>query len=261
MAQRRLTGFALKGAVMKPYEEVIKERYDGREMNRHLVDNIYARINPIGYYGQRNIEHVIYRTLQYMMKNRHKDISTIKILDVGCGSGWVTRAFAEFTGNPANITGIDLSAIRIAIARSYTQSIRYIQGDIVKGYDFGTKFDLITAFDVFMHFHTEEIIIRALANIYNNLNPQGIFVWYDAYARDHFDCPVEAEGNGYNPRQMDVYAKRAGFKRESEFFFYRHLFGRHSLYLYNKIPVPLVKVLEKITPGYPGNIIKIYSPS
>ena len=59
---------------------------------------------------------------------------------------------------------------------------------------------------------------------------------------------------------MDKLASDAGFKKVYEFSLYKNIFGKvHSLYLYNKLPYLLVKILEKIAPGHPGNIVKIYS--
>lgn len=243
---------------MKPYEQVVKERYDGRERNQTMYDNIYSINNPIGFHGHLSIESAIYKVFRYLL-SKNVDITSIKILDVGCGSGGITRSFAEFKGDPSNIVGMDLSDLRIQTAKRFSQYIEYIHGDIVKDYNFSNKFDLITAFDVFMHFDTEEVIDTALANIYKHLSNGGVFVWYDAYAKDHFKCPTDAECNGFNSRQMDTFAERAGFKKVDEFSFYKNFLGRHSLYLYNKIPVTLVKILENIIPGNPGNIIKIYT--
>ncbi len=244
---------------MKPYEQVIKERYDGREIDQQMSENIYSIINPIGFHGHLSIESAVYKIFQFLI-SKNIDITTIKILDVGCGSGWITRLFAEFKGHPSNIVGIDLSDYRIQTAKKFSQYIEYINGDIVKGHNFSTKFDLITAFDVLMHFDTEDILNKALTNIYKNLNSEGgIFVWYDAYAKDHFDCPTNSECNGFNSKQMDALAESVGFKKVNEFSFYKYFLGKHSLYLYNKIPVTLVKILENIIPGNPGNIIKIYS--
>lgn len=244
---------------MKPYQQVIEERYDGREKNQDIYHNVYSIINPIGFYGHINIENTIYKIFRFLIDKEDVDITSIKILDVGCGSGWITRTFAEFTGCPSNISGIDLSDYRIQTAKEFSKSIEYIKGDIVAGYQFRNKFDLITAFDIFMHLNTKEMIESALANIHKYLNSNGSFVWFDAYAKDHFDCPVDAELNGFSQKQMDIFAEDAGFKKVYELSLYKYFFGRHSLYLYNKLPITLVKVIEKIIPGNPGNMVKIFS--
>lgn len=78
---------------MRSYEEVVRERYDGRERNQHIYDNIYSIINPIGFNGHIGIEGAIYKIFRFLI-DKDIDITSIKILDVGCGSGWITRAFA-----------------------------------------------------------------------------------------------------------------------------------------------------------------------
>ena len=114
---------------------------------------------------------------------------------MGCGSGSVTRLLAEFTGNPSNIVGIDLSEYRIQSAMKFTQSIKFLKGDIVTDCEFCNQFELITAFDIFMHLDTEEIINKALHNVNRSLKSNGFFVWFDAYSKNHFDCPLDAECN------------------------------------------------------------------
>lgn len=243
---------------IKSYEQVIAERYDGRETEQKIYDNVYSLINPIGFYGHINIENIVYEIIQ-LIRNRNIDISQMKILDVGCGSGWITRLLAEFTGNPYNITGIDLSKYRTDIARSMFTNIEYINGDIVKECEFKHKFDLITSFDVFMHLGTEEEIEKALKNIYNNLNNKGIFVWYDAYAKDHFNTLPDAECQGFSSFQMNYFAEKVGLVKIHELSLYKLLFGRvHSLYLCDKLPNSIVRLLEKIIPGSPGNMVKIF---
>ncbi|MDD2234973.1 MAG: class I SAM-dependent methyltransferase [Desulfitobacteriaceae bacterium] len=242
---------------MRSYQQVIKDRYDGREKSLDIYNNIYSIINPIGFNGHTNIENAIYKIFRFLIE-KNIDIRSIEILDVGCGSGWITRIFAEFTGNPRNIMGIDLSEYRIQTAKEFNPNIEYIKGDIVEGYQFPRKFDLITAFDIFMHLNTIEMIEAALVNIYKNLNPNGFFVWFDAYAKDHFKCAEEAELNGFNSKQMDMFAEKAGFTKVYEFSLYKYFLGRHSLYLYNKLPIILVKLIEKVIPGSPGNMLKLF---
>lgn len=243
---------------MRPYLQVIEERYNGRERDQTIYDNVYAIVNPIGFNGHNVIKTTIYKICRFLIEN-NIDITSIKILDVGCGKGTVTRLFAEFTGNPNNISGIDLSEYRIQSAQKFTQNIKYVLGDIVTGYEFKEKFRLITAFDVFMHFEKEEQINRALCNIYRSLDSKGFFVWFDSFAKDHFKCPLDAECNGFNSSQMEKFARDIGFIKVKQFTVYKNFFGKiHSLYLYNKLPYIVVKILEKVIPGYPGNYIMIF---
>ncbi len=49
------------------------------------------------------------------------------ILDVGCGTGWFTRRFAQSNG--WNVTGLDRDAERLAYARTRGRNERYQEGD------------------------------------------------------------------------------------------------------------------------------------
>jgi SAM-dependent methyltransferase len=49
------------------------------------------------------------------------------ILDVGCGTGWFTRRFAQSNG--WNVTGLDNDAERLAYARTQCRNERYQAGD------------------------------------------------------------------------------------------------------------------------------------
>ncbi|KLU61481.1 dTDP-3-amino-3,6-dideoxy-alpha-D-glucopyranose N,N-dimethyltransferase [Peptococcaceae bacterium CEB3] len=243
---------------MKSYLDVVRARYGGREKALPPQNNIYAIINPIGFNGFKGIAYTLYRTCHLLLDN-NVNITAAKILDLGCGSGSTTRLLAEFTGHPDNIKGVDLSAHRIELAKSFSPNIEYIQGDIVKDWNFSEKFDLITAFDVFMHLESEEVIQKTLQNIRDHLSPKGFFLWFDSYASDHFHGPHDAECWGFSSRQIRTLAGQAGFEAALEFTLHKNLLGRvHSLYLYGRLPDGLIKTLEKILPGKPGNMVKIF---
>lgn len=49
------------------------------------------------------------------------------LLDVGCGTGWLTRQFAESHG--WNVTGLDSDVAALAFARAHGRNERYRKGD------------------------------------------------------------------------------------------------------------------------------------
>lgn len=243
---------------MVPYDKVVSERYDGREVQQSIYENIYSIINPVGFYGHITIEKVIYKIINLMTKSG-VDISDMDVLDVGCGSGAMTRILSEFMINPSRIVGVDLSQYRIGMAKNLAPNIQYIKGDIVKGTELNKKFDLVTCFDVFMHFDSEEIISKAMNNIYAYLKPNGLFVWYDAYAKDHFHCSENAECNGFSSYQMDAIAKKFELVKIYDLSVHKNLLGKiNSIYLYGKLPLAVIKMLEIIIPGKPGNMVKVF---
>ena len=51
-----------------------------------------------------------------------------RVLDVACGTGALTRAVAERTGDPASVTGLDINAEMLAVARSRFPAIDWREG-------------------------------------------------------------------------------------------------------------------------------------
>lgn len=247
---------------MKAYEEVVKERYDGREVEYTLYENPYALINPIGFYGSMRIRQALYKVL-LELRGRGIDLAEEKILDVGCGKGDLTRYFTDLFLNPGAIYGMDLSQYRITQARSLHPAINYFVDDIVQMKNTNifedTSFGLVTAADVFMHLNTEEQLICSLENIHRLLKEGGIFIWYDAVAKDHFASDQDDEVQGFHPKQMIELSQKAGFKMLFSHPVFKNVIWRyHSAYLTKKFPMWLVSLAESILPGPPGNIVMVF---
>ncbi len=240
---------------MKLYQDVVRERYDGREREVHIYDNQYSLINPIGYYGTSNIRDIFYKIFNVLRKE-NLDIGSLKILDVGCGTGGWTRYFAELIGSTENIYGIDLSRHRIEIAQKMNPNIKYKVEDVVD-LSYSKEFDIITAIDVLTHINTEEQIISALCGIYDSLKPNGFFIWYDVYAKDHFQSQENDEAQGYHPAQMIELCRRCSFKKFISIPMFKNIWGYHTLYLAKRLPTWLVSLIEKF-PGPPGNVVMMF---
>lgn len=247
---------------MKAYEEVVRERYDGRETEYSLYENPYALVNPVGFYGSMRIRQAFYEVLKEL-KTRGIDLAHEKILDVGCGKGDFTRYFADLYLNPGAIYGMDLSQHRIRQAQNMHPGIHYFNDDVVRMEtlkSLGEKdFGLVTAADVFMHLNTEEQLMGSLRNIYDALKEGGIFIWYDAVAKDHFMADPDAELHGFHPKQMLKLSEKAGFRMLFSTPVFKNVMWRyHSAYLTKKFPMWLVSLAEALLPGSPGNIVMVF---
>jgi 2-polyprenyl-3-methyl-5-hydroxy-6-metoxy-1,4-benzoquinol methylase len=94
-----------------------------------------------------------------------------KILDVGCGPGWVTEYFARLG---YEMTGIDISEGLIQVARERAEGLayqvdqetplrcRFISHDI-EAAPLSEKFDAIICYDALHHFADEKSVFRNLA--------------------------------------------------------------------------------------------------
>ncbi len=94
-----------------------------------------------------------------------------KILDVGCGPGWVTEYFARLG---YDMTGMDISEGLIQVARERLEHLpyqidqdtplrcRFLNHDIESA-PLGEKFDAIICYDALHHFDDEQSVFRNLA--------------------------------------------------------------------------------------------------
>ena len=95
-----------------------------------------------------------------------------RVLDVGCGSGQLTRAAAAVVGPDAHVVGVDVSGPLIELARSLStgDSISYVQADGQTAAIDGGPFDvLISRFGV-MFFADP---VAAFTNLRRHMSPAG----------------------------------------------------------------------------------------
>ena len=96
-------------------------------------------------------------------------------IDIACGKGRHSMQLAE---NRFNTTGVDLSENSILQAqKAESDLLKFFVHDIRKPFR-GDKFDFaLNLFTSFGYFETMAEHYKALENIYNTLNPKGIFVF------------------------------------------------------------------------------------
>jgi SAM-dependent methyltransferase len=95
----------------------------------------------------------------------------VAVLELGCGAGVpVTQALAQ----KCRVTGVDISAAQIALAREHVPSATFIQSDMT-ALDFSRhSFDAVVGFYTLTHVpRTEHAAL--LARIHNWLRPGGLF--------------------------------------------------------------------------------------
>lgn len=104
-------------------------------------------------------------------------------LDVGCGSGWFTRAFRRAGYDMA---GLDLSPAMLsraeALAFEEGLKIRYLQGDVAR-FRALEKYDFITAINDCINYISKEKLLSAFENVRSALNKNGIFLFDISSAR------------------------------------------------------------------------------
>lgn len=99
-----------------------------------------------------------------------------RILDVGCGAGWLCEYFARFG---YDVTGIDISADLIEMARERLEKVpfgldherglrfRFLVHDIEQA-ALGETFDAIICYDALHHFEDEHAVLRNVSAMLEN---------------------------------------------------------------------------------------------
>jgi 2-polyprenyl-3-methyl-5-hydroxy-6-metoxy-1,4-benzoquinol methylase len=93
-----------------------------------------------------------------------------KVLELGCGTGWLSGALAERCG--ARVTGVDLSDEAVEQARRAFPHLEFHAGDaLTLGLE--GPFDAIVSADVLAHIPNQQAVIDLMARL---LRPGGTFV-------------------------------------------------------------------------------------
>jgi 2-polyprenyl-3-methyl-5-hydroxy-6-metoxy-1,4-benzoquinol methylase len=75
------------------------------------------------------------------------DLRAPRILDVGCGTGWLSAVLGRF----GPTTGVDLSAVAIEAAQIRYPDVRYLTVDISAGFPLDETFDVVVSQEVIEH--------------------------------------------------------------------------------------------------------------
>ena len=124
--------------------------------------------------------------LQQDMGTKLMNMVTIKngatVLDLGCGTGYLTKVLSERVGPEGKVVAVDPDGERLKIAREkYSASnIEYIQADD-KTFPPG-QYDLVFANQV-IHWITDQRAV--LKQVYDNLKPGGHFIFSTDIDKSH----------------------------------------------------------------------------
>jgi ubiquinone/menaquinone biosynthesis C-methylase UbiE len=118
-------------------------------------------------------------------------LDNLKILEIGCGTGYWLCEFIRWGARPENVTGIDLLSERIAEATMLCppQVTLRCQNAAQLNYSKET-FDLVFQSTVFTSILSEHMKMQIAREMLRVLRPDGTIVWYDFTAN--------------NPRNPDV---------------------------------------------------------
>lgn len=144
---------------------------------------------------QKELRYGVSRHMIDSIKRHNADENPIKILDVGCASGFTSVSFAESFPH-ASITAVDPSP-QVKGVHGFNNQITAIQSTL-QGYDFGNeKFDVVVIIgNVMLHDDPFDTLTRAI----ERLAPGGLLIF-------------DFKNIKSSPRLLGVWAARLGFAK------------------------------------------------
>ncbi len=105
----------------------------------------------------------------------------MRVLDIGCGMGVVSRQIAQLVGRSGSVMGIDVDAASLDLARAQTaqaglSNIQYVQADLHTYQPEEESFDAIVGRRVLMYLRTPP---QVLARLSSGLRRGGVFAFQE----------------------------------------------------------------------------------
>lgn len=107
-----------------------------------------------------------------LIKEHTNGKEDIKILDVGCGKGIITKSINQHIPS-ANIDAIDISEIAIELAKKDFSDIHFNQADAMTFTGFGYNYDIIVLNNIYEHVENPTGL---LLNLKQFLTDEGAFI-------------------------------------------------------------------------------------
>jgi len=98
--------------------------------------------------------------------------SSCKILDMGCGAGFLTR---ELSNLGHQVVGVDLSEESLKIARKLDPKTTYLRADVTAVPLESKSFDAVSAMDLLEHVENPTAVIQEASRL---LKPGGLFFFH-----------------------------------------------------------------------------------
>ncbi|TND08096.1 MAG: methyltransferase type 11 [Bacteroidetes bacterium] len=151
----------------------IKARYEKRKEPGHIqAGGAYA--------GRFSKEITLEREAVYerIIRNRFADISGIRVLEIGAGTGSNLSFFKRLGIKPGNITANELLEDRFDVLKTNHPDVENIPGDALQ-LPFSEKFDIVFQSTVFTSILDDDFRRKLAGKMFSMVRPGGIVLWYD----------------------------------------------------------------------------------
>jgi len=173
----------------------IKDAYSRRDSSGKK--DLYQLFNPAALFMSHQREKAILNALK---KAGISDISSLKILDLGCGNGGVLRDFVKYGASPENCFGADLLPDRIETAKQISPNMNFQCGNAEALPYEDSFFDMILCFTVFTSIFDKTMKQNIANEMLRVLKPDGIILWYDY----HINNPKNPDVRGVKQKEIQT---------------------------------------------------------
>ncbi len=173
---------------------------------------------------------------------RTHDLKRTNLLDVGCGSGALTREFLNISENTDGVFGCDINEESIEFCNKLNPRINYFVQDALEPLPENRTYDIIIFTTALAQFNRKEQNL-VLANAGRQLSPGGYLLILDV--------------NSERTEPMYEHLKKSAFyTMVLDKNFCKRFFGKTpAIMLADRLPFALLEILETLVPG--DNILKM----
>jgi len=151
----------------------VRERYARREAH----DMRYSLLTPAALLALQERQRAMMRLFARL---GHTDLSALRLLEVGCGTGSNLIECLHMGFMPENLSGIELLAERFAVAKArLPASVQLMQGDAVALAPDASSVDIVLQATVFSSLLDDAFQQRLADVMWRALKPGGGVLWYD----------------------------------------------------------------------------------
>ena len=171
----------------------LKNEYEDRK-HRFADKDVYS------WFNQANLFTIHQRQREILVALKRKsivNISNLKILEMGCGTGGVLTEFLNFGASPHNLYGIDLLADRLVCAHEQLPTSCFINAN---GHNFPFpphSFDLVLQFTALSSILDSNLRVQIACDMLRMLKSSGMILWYDFWLN-----PTNPQTHGIGPAEI-----------------------------------------------------------
>lgn len=160
---------------MNPDVQRLRDYYATR-LGSSDIARRYSLSDPAALFARQRRSRV---ALSLLTAHGLTDLSTLRIMEIGCGSGDVAAEYFSHGARPANIHGLDILPLRAAEARERVPGARFLCADGALLPYRDRSFDVVLQYTALSSILSPQWRQEVAAEMLRVLQPGGLILWYD----------------------------------------------------------------------------------